>query len=184
MNVIDQLKLRNKSYQTQVFEELKAKLLGEIFTNVSDYQSEIIEQILLFDELTEKSEKLKLLSVLPQSWSAGKIRNEIGVTKHMANKIEKLVKNKGIFFNAEKKIGRQSIESETVESVINFYRDDEISKVMPGMRDCIVYKDNMKKQKVQRRLVLYNLREVHELFRKKYPNQKKIFFKICHITAT
>lgn len=179
MNAIDESKLRNKWYQANVFEKLKMKLLGEVFTNVSDYQNEIIEQIKgKFGELTEKSEKLKLLSVLPQSWSANKMHNEIGVTKHIAKRIKKLVRKKGIFFNADKKIGRH-IGSETIENVINFYRDDEISKVMPGMRDCIVHKDNMEKVKLQRRLLLFNLREVHELFRKKYPNQKIGFSKFA-----
>lgn len=84
----------------------------------------------------------------------------------MARRIKKLVKNKGIFFNAEKKIGRKSIESGIIQNVIDFYRDDEISKVMPGMRDCFVLKNNMEKQHLRRRLVLFNLREAHELFRK------------------
>lgn len=117
--------------------------------------------------------------MLPKSWSSGKIHSEFGVTKHVAKTVKKLVQKKGIFCNAEKKIGTQSIEKETVETVINFYRDTDISKLMPGMRDCIVYKENMEKEKLQRRLVLFNLKEVYELFKEKYPDKKIGFSKFA-----
>lgn len=61
--------------------------------------------------------------------------------------------------------------------MIEFFREDEISKVMPGMRDCVIYKDDMQKQKVQRRLILFNLKEVYELFKKKHPEEKIGFTK-------
>lgn len=51
-----------------MFEELKAKLVGVIFTKVSDHQNEMIEQMKeKFGEIIRKSEKI---SVLPKSWSA------------------------------------------------------------------------------------------------------------------
>lgn len=166
-----------------MFEELKAKLSDVIFTEVSDHQSEMIEQIKeKFCEITDRSEKLKLLSEIPKSWSTDKIHSEFGVTKHVAKKLKQVVQKKRIFCNADKKIGRQSIENETIETVIKFYRDNEISKVMPGIRqecDCIVYKDNMEKEKLQRRLVLFNLKEVYELFKEKYPDKKIGFSKFA-----
>lgn len=77
MSSVDKEKLRNKYYQSNVFDELKSKLSNVIFTKASDYASEMIEQMKKkFVDIEEKSEKLKLLSVLPKSWSADKIQSE------------------------------------------------------------------------------------------------------------
>lgn len=48
---------------------------------------------------------------------------------------------------------------------------------MPGMRDCVIVTENMEKQKVQQRLLYFNIREVYELFKQKYPNEKIGFTK-------
>lgn len=132
-----------------------------------------------FAQIVDKSAKQKLLSMLPKSWSANKIHKEFGVTKHAAKSVKELVLEKGIFSNSDQKIGPQSIKSETVDRVIAFYRDSDISKIMPGMRDCISYNNNMEKIKVQRRLMLFNLKEVYAMFKDKYPEDKIGFSKFA-----
>lgn len=91
LNSIDRKKLNNKFYQSHVFEELKEKLSDVIFTKVSeiaDGQSEMIEQMKeKLAEISDKNERVKLLSILPKSWSSGRVHNEFGVTKHMAKMV-------------------------------------------------------------------------------------------------
>lgn len=146
MSPIDHKRLADvSSYQCDLFTELKSKLIQVVFTKVKDKiddhnnDNEMIEQMKeKFGEISDKNEKFKFLSMVPKSWSSRQIANEFGVSKHTANTVKQLVATKGIFCNKNKQIGRPSIASETVEKVVEFYRDNEISKLMPGMRDYVV----------------------------------------------
>jgi hypothetical protein len=48
--------------------------------------------------------------------------------------------------------------------VLSFYERDDISYQMPGKRDTVVVKENGTKTIYQKRILLFNLREVHQMF--------------------
>ena len=52
------------------------------------------------------------------------------------------------------------------EEIVSFYEDDEISRIMPGKKDYVSIGRNIHKQK---RLLLANLKELHSIFKLKYP---------------
>lgn len=55
-------------------------------------------------------------------------------------------------------------------AVIDFYNDDEMSSVMPGKKDFISLRnDDGSKVQVQKRLVLCNLKELHKIFKSRFP---------------
>lgn len=69
-------------------------------------------------------------------------------------------------------VGHQ-LPQEIVSAVIDFYNDDEASVNMPGMKDYVsVYKDDGKSIKVVKRLILADLKELHEFFRLRNPDMK------------
>ena len=53
-----------------------------------------------------------------------------------------------------------------------FYDSGEISRVIPGKKDCITIRDDNKKITCQKRLLLCNLDEAYRAFTDKFPELK------------
>ena len=53
--------------------------------------------------------------------------------------------------------------------VVNFFEDDEFSRIMPGKKDYVSVAKNVHKQ---RRLLLCNLKELYSAFKERYPDAK------------
>ena len=77
---------------------------------------------------------MQILTVLPKSWTVKKIQEEFGVTKHTAQRSKKIVEEQGVLSLPRPKAGH-SLVVETVDVVHSFYQSDDISRVMPGMKD-------------------------------------------------
>lgn len=132
-----------------------------------------------FSTLTKASDKVHALSVLPQSWSINKIQNYFNVTKHMVCKTKALVSEEGVLCTPKPKKGK--LLSEEVKDIVkNFYYDIDISREMPGMKDCVIVRDEQcRKEKKQKRLVLANLSEIYRAFQEKFPDVKVSFSKFA-----
>lgn len=129
--------------------------------------------------LTKASDKVLALSVLPQSMSISKIQNYFNVTKHMVCKTKALVSEEGVLCTPKPKKGN-SLSEEVKDIVKNFYYDIDISREMPGMKDCVTVRDEQgRKEKKQKRLVLANLSEIYKAFREKFPDVKVSFSKFA-----
>ena len=64
--------------------------------SVSDAE-EIVQQLKeKFNSTTARSERIKILSVLPKSWSNRKIAKEFGVSRYLARRAKELLAEKGI----------------------------------------------------------------------------------------
>ena len=75
---------------------IKKKLKLDPCKEEEEYH-ELLEQLKKkLNESTKKSEKLQVLTVLPQSWTLQRIKEEFGATKHMARKAKELVLSKGV----------------------------------------------------------------------------------------
>jgi hypothetical protein len=72
----------------------------------------------------------------------------------------------------------KALSEETKRCVIDFYCDDEYSRLMPGKKDCVSIARNVKKQK---RLLLCDLKELYAAFKQKYPDLKVGFSKFCSL---
>ena len=62
----------------------------------------------------------------------------------------------------------RSVAETIVEHVKKFYKSDDISCQMAGKRDCVAMTVNGEKVLVQKRLILYNLKECYQRFKEKY----------------
>lgn len=181
IHTVSKVKLRNKSFGKKVLDELYIKLskhlLGSSVRPDND-GNEMIQQLKeKFVGSNDRNEKCSVLSVLPKSWNSSKIQSEFGATRHMAEKVKKLVKRNGILSSQQKRISPTAIKPTTIAKVKDFFEDDEISRPCAGKNEYVGYKENMIKITKQRRFVLMNLREAYELFKEKYPQDKIGFTK-------
>ena len=62
----------------------------------------------------------------------------------------------------------KTLPSTTITSIIDFYNDDTISRIMPGVKDTCSVKVDGARMKVQKRLLLMDLKELHTLFKKSF----------------
>lgn len=146
-----------------------------------DDETEIISQLKnKFKNTTKKSEKIQILTILPESWSTRKVQEEFGATNFMVRKAKKLVKEKGILSTPNLRPGK-TIKDDTVTIVKSFYNDDDISRCLPGKKDYKTISTLGVKSKVQKRLLLCNLREGFALFKEKNPELKIGFSKFCEL---
>ena len=67
-----------------------------------------------------------------------------------------------------------------MDTVCAFYESDDISHVMPGKKDFVSVKEG-KRQHVQKRLVLSNLREMYSEFKETFPGRKIGFSKFAEL---
>ena len=163
---IDRTKLGRKRYCEDKVKEIeqgiRKKLKLEPSKEEQEYQ-ELLEQLKKFGDSSTRSEKLQVLSVLPQSWTIQRIEKEFGTTFNMARLSKQLVSSKGVLSTPNSRPGK-TLYARTVQLVTDFYQSDGISRMMPGKKDCISMKVNGEKVCVQKRLLLSNMREAHKLF--------------------
>ena len=113
--------------------------------------------------------KLQILTIPPESWSIRKLANEFNTSYHMAKKAKQLRSTHGVLADPLAKAGRHLPDS-TAAKVIEFYQDDNISRIMPGRKDTCSIKVGDKRIKMQKRFLLMDLKELHTLFKKSYPD--------------
>lgn len=181
---IDKTKIRYKKYSQDKLNEITEFLSKYVFKveNPSTDSNEMISQLKKkFASVSSRNEKIKILSVLPESWKPSKIQEHFNVPKYMAKQVKEIVKTTGtILCGTEKKLGSNKLDDAIVNAVQEFYRED-ISRICPGMRDYVTVNDEGKKETKQRRLVLMNLKEAYVEFKKKFPDYKIGFSKFAEL---
>ena len=69
----------------------------------------------------------------------------------------------------------RTLSSKLKNDILHFYERDDISYQMPGKRDTVVVKQYSSKETYQKRILLYNLREVHQMFLQENPGMQLFF---------
>ena len=82
----------------------------------------------------------------------------------MVRKAKCLVKSGGILSTLNPNQGH-GLCNDIRMLVQNFYGSDEISRVIPGKKDCVSIKVDNRRISVQKRLLLGNLKEVYQQFK-------------------
>ena len=138
----------------------------------AEYFEEMITQLKTkFETCTNISEKLCVLTAAPASWSARKLADVFGASFRLALRAKKLQKQRGSISDPNPKQGNP-LSSETTEKVRQFYMRDDISREMPGKKDFLsVVNDDGKREHLQKRLMLCNLWEAHQLFKRENPDK-------------
>lgn len=179
--------LNSKQYCRKMLNNITEKLASTLFEipvkndkdvgAVNDDQ-EIIKQLKSkFAETVIKEEKIKILSILPRSWSARKMSKQFSTSVRLCLTAKTLVEEYGIMSGPKKRIGTNVLDPTTTSLVQDFYMSDDISRVCAGKRDYVSVDENNQKVLKQRRLVLMNLKEAYALFKQKYAAHKIGFTK-------
>ena len=122
------------------------------------------------EDSTTKNEKVKLLTLVPESWTIDKASDFFNVSKNLVKKSKKLKVQQGILCEPKQKIGK-TISQDLKTKVINFYQDSEFSRICPGKKEFIAIKIDGKKVHKQKQLLLLNLKELYEEFKKRCENK-------------
>ena len=155
----------------EVRDTLKKKLNLE--KNCDTPESEIILQQMkqAFPE-ANKQEKYQILTSMPSAWGVRKLQQEFGVSNRMARNAKKIQADKGILSAPGKKKAGNKLPADSLKVVEAFYNLDEVSRAMPGKKDCVTVKVDGVRKKVQKRLILCTLREAFFHFQEKNPSVK------------
>ena len=71
--------------------------------------------------------RVKLLTLVPDSWSATKVMETFGASNYMVRQARKLKREKGILAEPDRKAGRQ-VTGEMKKKTTEFYESDEFSR--------------------------------------------------------
>ena len=95
---ITKRKLRTRKYAKKKLDEITSMMEKLVIGEDSKSEdSEIIRQLKeKFQSTSERSIRVQILTILPQSWSIRKIETEFGVSNFMARTAKKLVREEGI----------------------------------------------------------------------------------------
>ena len=86
-----------------------------------------------------RSQKVQILTLVPESWSQKKVATEFQVTEYMVKQARKLKREKGILAIPDPKKGN-TLSKNTVKLVTDFYQSDENSRILPGAKDKVSIK--------------------------------------------
>ena len=106
--------------------------------------------------------------------------SEFGCSQRMACQAVQLAKESGILTSPNPKRGRP-LHEDTRALVIAFYKDEELSRLMPGKKDFLLVREDGKRLHAQKRLLLCNLKEAYQLFVSRHPDMKIGFSKFAEL---
>jgi len=69
----------------------------------------------------------------------------------------------------------------TIEEVKEFYFHDSISRQSPGQKDFVISRNNGKKSKLQKRYLIWSLKETFGMFQQEHPHTKIGLSKFCSL---
>ena len=127
--------------------------------------------------VSNRQRKIQILTIAPRSWSIQKTKEEFQVSEYLVRQARKLALEKGILELPDQKRGK-AVTEEVKNYVTSFYTDDEFSRQMPGKKDFV---SMGKKVHMQKRLLLFDLKELYSAFKKHYPNINIGFSKFCSL---
>ena len=100
-----------------------------------------------FSESTNKQERIQLLTLAPEFWSHKNLMREFNCSEREAREAKDLVANNGIFSIPAKKRGKL-LPADTVNTVKSFYERDDVSRIMPGLKDYLSIKQSNAKENI------------------------------------
>lgn len=112
--------------------------------------------------------RVSILTIAPETWSVRKISDEFNTSRSMAAKAKSLRKSRGILAMPDYRSGKH-LPEETVQKVREFYEDDRYSRVMPHKKETVTVRIGEEKQKMQKRLLLSDIKDLYELFCTQHP---------------
>lgn len=131
-----------------------------------------------FNNTIDRTVKVQILSVVHQ-WSYRKIVKHFpSATHHMISVAKQTAIEKDILSGPNPK-SHPGLDENVLNLVVAFYNSDEYSRVMPGQKDFVSVKIDGKRNHMQKRLILNNLKELYQAFKDTNPDVKCSFSKFA-----
>jgi hypothetical protein len=126
-----------------------------------------------FDQTVSSADKMSLLTIAAAAeYSAEKIASFFNTSRYLATKAIELYKEQGLLSVPKRRISN-ILPEENTKIVQDFFVSDEVSKMLPGKKDFVNDRDeNGKKVQVQKRMLLYTLKNSFEMFKENHPDTK------------
>lgn len=122
-----------------------------------------------FSSLTNNDPlRVSILTIALDCWSLRQVATEFDTSVRMAKAARNLKKSEGILAIPLPKKGK-TLPEETVNQVIDFYNNDLNSRIMPHKNEAVSVIIEGKKQKMQKRLLLCDVVDLHKQFKEKNP---------------
>lgn len=148
--------------------------------NPFDYE-QLITKLKEKCEISNKEEKIKIISLLPSSWSRNKISIEFNVSERLVKLARDLAKKQGIMPDLTKRNSGKVLSLDTIKIVTEFYLCEENSRICPGKKDYVAVRIDGKSEHKQKQLLLCNLNELFVKFKETYPDIKIGRSKFCEL---
>lgn len=114
--------------------------------------------------------RTQILTLAPEKWSINKLSKEFATSRRQARKAKNFRKEHGVWPTIGREVASNKIPNTTIDAVVKFYEDDNNSNILPGRKDVVSIKKGNTREKVQKRLILYDMRKLHEKFKTFYPD--------------
>jgi hypothetical protein len=102
---------------------------------INEFNEMIIHVEEKFKNTDSRSEKLKILTVLPKSWGTCRIEKEFQTSNWSARKAKELVRSQGVVSSLNPQPSKARL-AKCIEDIVNtFYKNDELSCTMPGKKN-------------------------------------------------
>ena len=128
----------------------------------------LIEKLKIKCARATNAEKVKIISLMPESRLKSKVCEELHVSQYLVPISRELTKKHGVLPDHEKK-GRKQLSTEVIKTVEDIYQLDENIRIFAGRKDFISVKVNGVKESRQKRLLLCNLKELYIHFKTMFP---------------
>ena len=143
--------------------------------------NEIVKSLIeRYENSDSHPEKMKILTIFAPIWTRKMMMEKLGCSHRMAVQAKRLASERGILATQDSKCG-QLLAAKFAECVKSFYYREDKSRLLPGKKDCITVVKDGEKVKVQKRLVLGNLKESFVKFKDSFPEMKIGFSKFASL---
>ena len=122
-----------------------------------------------YNKVNSKSEEITINTIFGQSLRRRELMAKFKYSQRMATTAKQLSFEKGVFSTPNLKTGN-AIPPKRMELIQNFCKHDDVSRIMPGKKDCISLKVGDRRIRLQKRLVLGNLKAIYHSFKGLYPD--------------
>ena len=181
---------RLESYAKRKYNDAKNKLAAS-FTDVlpgleklsvcDDCDHLMGELRLKFLSSNNREDRIRILTLAPTSWTRSATASFFETSEYLVNLARETKKELGILEKPHAII-RHRLQADVLERVKQFYERDDVSRMCPGRKDYVAVRSrNGAKEKVQKRLLLCNIREIYLLYKTEFPNDKIGFSSFCQL---
>ncbi|CAF2800654.1 unnamed protein product [Rotaria sp. Silwood2] len=115
---------------------------------------------------SDDSEQIRIMTISPKRWGREKIQNWFQSTENQARQAVVLRRQNRVLVYPEYSTGNKPLSNNIIEAVVNFYKEDGISRISSNSKDII----QINKNSVTLRFMEMTVLEAFRIFQERFPN--------------